>query len=825
MPQQRRPPWKCNFPLLTILFSISSFAQEIPRDQYLKYIPLHYPSLVEQTAANDELNLYGDRADSRYRDNHPKNGIDDSRDRLFEALSVRFAPLIVRNAAAFPMDFRKMLEIQKTTALHVDRWNLSSASPFLDESSTIDLSTPNPKPCSEEPGGEDCKLLNLIRELYPNHPTDPFLSRTTRPPDHSLFSVLYFNFKGDSPDSWKATYQNPISGEIRDQYNSIQKTYLHPFLSKTSLPSDVEKTYDFVLQYWFFYPFNDAGNKHEGDWEHINVILSPLSKLERALKEEDIREMLTLSRDSKDPLVIKRIDYYMHNKVMTLDFAAINAYAPYPEWKKALEARKPDIVGDREMFGAIRRRAWADQHETEINTHPIIFLGEGKGLELVLSAPGGRNKDSHASYPFPGLYKDLGPADAAEEVNQTFDHQKYLGDRSLPLPQNVMSFAHADRIEILPDWERVIRQVLNDFDMRRKWAWMILPIRWGYPATSSPFAGIVSHAETGNISPIGPTFSGGWNRVGSGFGFSAYHPHRYSGLVPISPIDNLQNDFGWLNAPALILRTLPPLNLVFDLGFLPIRALFSGNRPIFYPADRVPFRFISAGVGYSTQFLDAMEWVLLFGNSQQLPQLRAGLQALDPTGWDSRTFFADDASSLIFNINSHLGNRFVIENSLRHSNSDIGIDVDLVTQPSPALVRGNLEMWEYTGSLRYNFATGGFQPYAKVGFGWVWYRLLDVTLNSVPIATPDIDYIREPSIAHFENLLPNAWHGGLGLEILPIKSIKPLPAGIDFSIRFEGTYTAHSLGISFADQAALGLDQSAPSVTRFGMNLYALISF
>ena len=29
-----------------------------------------------------------------------------------------------------------------------------------------------------------------------------------------------------------------------------------------------------IIQYWFYYPFNDWGNNHEGDWEHINVVLS-----------------------------------------------------------------------------------------------------------------------------------------------------------------------------------------------------------------------------------------------------------------------------------------------------------------------------------------------------------------------------------------------------------------------------------------------------------------------------------------------------------------------------------------------------------------------
>jgi hypothetical protein len=40
-----------------------------------------------------------------------------------------------------------------------------------------------------------------------------------------------------------------------------------------------------VIQYWFFYPFNDWANEHEGDWEHINVkITSP--NIDRAVIDE-----------------------------------------------------------------------------------------------------------------------------------------------------------------------------------------------------------------------------------------------------------------------------------------------------------------------------------------------------------------------------------------------------------------------------------------------------------------------------------------------------------------------------------------------------------
>lgn len=34
------------------------------------------------------------------------------------------------------------------------------------------------------------------------------------------------------------------------------------------------------IQYWFFYPFNEWVNRHEGDWEHINIILKGEGRLD-----------------------------------------------------------------------------------------------------------------------------------------------------------------------------------------------------------------------------------------------------------------------------------------------------------------------------------------------------------------------------------------------------------------------------------------------------------------------------------------------------------------------------------------------------------------
>ncbi len=75
--------------------------------------------------------------------------------------------------------------------------------------------------------------------------------------------------------------------------------------------------------------------------------------------------------------------------------------------------------------------AWRDAAETEINTQPVGYIGaDNKGLDQLLSPPGGTNRDSHGTYPMPGLFKDIGPAGASETISNFFDHQKYFAGDS-----------------------------------------------------------------------------------------------------------------------------------------------------------------------------------------------------------------------------------------------------------------------------------------------------------------------------------------------------------------------------------------------------------
>ena len=89
-----------------------------------------------------------------------------------------------------------------------------------------------------------------------------------------------------------------------------------------------------------------------------------------------------------------------------------------------------------DIFLLLRKKVWVAGHCLHLfnsfSPLPHIFLHpkdsiqrmtscttftSNKGLDQLLTAPGGKNRDSHGTYPFPGLYKDIGPGGATEQIN------------------------------------------------------------------------------------------------------------------------------------------------------------------------------------------------------------------------------------------------------------------------------------------------------------------------------------------------------------------------------------------------------------------------
>lgn len=80
---------------------------------------------------------------------------------------------------------------------------------------------------------------------------------------------------GDGGVSWCDRWRQ-IQGEGSPREAAYPPTqYVHPFWLNRGLGL-------LALQYWFYYPFNDWVNKHEGDWEHIVVVLEGATTLSDA---------------------------------------------------------------------------------------------------------------------------------------------------------------------------------------------------------------------------------------------------------------------------------------------------------------------------------------------------------------------------------------------------------------------------------------------------------------------------------------------------------------------------------------------------------------
>jgi len=147
---------------------------------------------------------------------------------------------------------------------------------------------------------------------------------------------MHFDFPGQDEKTWKAAYESVFTLALRRQFQSFAKNYVHPFIFEDPARKAEASRYELVLQYWFFYPTDDGGNNHEGDWEHINVIVSPLAHGGRMLSAGEIGSVLNGrgldEGDGEGRLVIKRVEYFFHHWAMLLDYAHPNVYLPKQEW-------------------------------------------------------------------------------------------------------------------------------------------------------------------------------------------------------------------------------------------------------------------------------------------------------------------------------------------------------------------------------------------------------------------------------------------------------------------------------------------------------------
>src|SRR6185436_9210479 len=98
-----------------------------------------------------------------------------------------------------------------------------------------------------------------------------------------------------------------------------------------------------------------------------------------------------------------------------------------------------------------------------LNLYSIVFVGgDNRGLQQLIASPTRLGRASHGSYPFPGLYKDVGPGNTGELVATRWDVFRPPPDSAAPEGSAVVRLDNPDRIELVADWERLLPLVRTE---------------------------------------------------------------------------------------------------------------------------------------------------------------------------------------------------------------------------------------------------------------------------------------------------------------------------------------------------------------------------
>src|SRR5260370_1001003 len=76
----------------------------------------------------------------------------------------------------------------------------------------------------------DCRLLDLLHRFGPGGTAADTTAHSAEAPEQHLIPIFYFDFPGQDPASWKAEFENLVSGELPRRYESYAQDYAHPFI-------------------------------------------------------------------------------------------------------------------------------------------------------------------------------------------------------------------------------------------------------------------------------------------------------------------------------------------------------------------------------------------------------------------------------------------------------------------------------------------------------------------------------------------------------------------------------------------------------------------
>lgn len=699
-------------------------AQTALRDRYLEMVP-PAPLIVAQNPGTARVMLYGDPGAPGYRDVAPADGIDDDRAQRLRAIADRFLPILRRTNFSIP---RRFEELPAGTTLHVDRW--SNGRLATRDSIRLDrLATDT---------AMDARLLVLLEELGPRRAMTAISQPRARDE-----TIVFIDFPGEDETTWRATYDRP---------GARPHTYVHFFVDEIGGEERAER-FHFVIQYWFFYPFNDATNNHEGDWEHINVRATTAARFARdlltargsALSEAEARRMAGGAQAVPiDSLVVQGVDYYFHHSVVMVDYAAAHLQ---PALTPHADHTTTHIWEDAGFINyAVRQRL--SVAGGRLATHPLGYIGgfsrgPGELRRLVPRIRGVYDANSHGTYPFPGLWVSVGQLATTEllggkVVPNVRTESPDATWRQVVDDDDYVVFG-PDDFTLVPDWERVEALVMSDAAARTRWAWLLLPVHFGFPTSRSPAGGALGRTNLGNVSPESPAFHPAWNVSGAS---SAHADHVVSVLrgpaAPAGPWLSLQAGWGLMNVPLAALGLMPGYGVGVAtvlpyvvgvrraLGAPPTRVLFRGT---------LPPRVTSTGYG-------------VFREHRRLEP--ADMQSVN-------------GERLWFDL--YFGNRLALENSFAWSSSAARYGRSSVARTT---ARAPVTHRQLTGGARVNLTgreTGVFQLFARGGYGWTRHDLRAAIADgdTVPGTGQRVGYL--PTILPSKSWWPNTLYGGVGLEL------------------------------------------------------------
>jgi len=750
--------------LVASVVALPLVAQTITPDNYLNYLPPR-DRLVSQTRASKSLHLYGDPQSASFVDASPVDGVDDKRATRLLLLAEHLSPIMRPNNFVVPRDWASYSGGQPQ--LVADSWfnERRVRSDTMAISSGVGVS----HVFAADHGGSPIRLQSaetlarasdillgqLVETAGPRSAT-----ASVKPAEGDTERVLFVDFPGSDRESWRAAHKD------RDPRHGSH-VFAHPFVQELS-DAIGEARYQLAVQFWFFYPFNDAVNAHEGDWEHITVVATTRA---RARDAGDARGALLTATNIErvlsdgfpvDSVVISEVSYYFHQAVVTLDYLALSQ--PHSKSRRGAPGEGHYVWEDRGfMRDVVHKRLTVAQGK--LATHPIVFIGgDNKGPDELLSLwprfGGSLKRNSGASFPFPGTWQTIAGFGVTEQVHGSVV-PAIRADTSLAwydviADDRYLHFRSPD-ITLVPDWECFSDLLTTNAQVRRNWAWLVLPIYWGFPVSRSPGGGLLMHADVGNIAPMGPAFQFLWNRVAAVPEKDEYRVRVLRTPVsPTTPWAVLRNGWGILNAPLALWGLMPGYNVAL-IELMPwiagsMNILGSPPQRTFSP-DRLPNRFTTEGQGFFREFGGGdFAGLLARPDSSATATVSRGERHSDvgPRFW----------------FNLHFGEHFSFENTYSWLASDIRYDTKRAGGAT-SVVSGTLQMRQLTGGIRYDLVPlldRHVQLYGRAGYGWLSYRAANERIDGAALGNAAVSRGYLPPFLPSRHWIPNAWYGGAGLE-------------------------------------------------------------